>query len=294
MADTGSETGERESQGSDASGGWHGTTDRDRHHTAPQAPGAHPHLRERADDLRERAVERAEEAYDAFADRLGQTVADAVDRVSPAVKPKLRGWLHLGAVPVALLGTLALLLVADQPAAEWSVAVYGLTSLLLFGGSAAYHVGTWGPRAERTLKRVDHANIYLIIAGTYTPFATLLLDGTQRQLLLWLVWTGAGLGVLFRVVWLSAPRWLYVAAYIALGWVAVFFLPDIVRAGGVWVAVLLLAGGLAYTVGALVYATKRPDPSPRWFGYHEVFHTCTLVAWVCHYVGVMLVVATRG
>jgi hemolysin III len=232
--------------------------------------------------------------YDAFAERLGASVAAAVERVPDPSKPKLRGWLHLGAVPVALLGTFALFLLAQDLPAKWSVAIFGLTSLLLFVGSAAYHVGTWGPRMAGTLRRVDHANIYLIIAGTYTPFAVLLVEGQRQVALLSLIWGGALLGVAFRVFWIDAPRWLSVAAYLLLGWTAAFFLPDLLRNGGVAVVLLLLLGGVAYTVGALVYATKRPDPSPRWFGYHEVFHTCTIVAWMLHYAAVVVVVAAAA
>lgn len=232
--------------------------------------------------------------YDGIADRVETSMAAAVDRVSDASKPKLRGWLHLGAVPVALLGTFALFLIAQDSPAEWSVAIYGFTSILLFVGSAAYHIGSWGPRTAGMLRRLDHANIFLIIAGTYTPFAVLLVEGDRQRALLWLIWGGALLGVVFRVFWLGAPRWLTTAAYVGLGWTAVFFLPDIVRNGGVAVAVLLLLGGLAYTLGAVVYATKRPDPSPRWFGYHEVFHTLTLVAWCCHYAAVAVVVAAAS
>jgi hemolysin III len=140
------------------------------------------------------------------------------------------------------------------------------------------------------LRRIDHANIFLIIAGTYTPFAVLLLEGGSRAALLWIVWTGALLGVAFRVIWPHAPRWLIVPTYIALGWVAVWFLPDFTRAGGVAVLVLLALGGVLYTLGGIVYATKRPDPYPTWFGFHEVFHTLVVLAYLAQYAAVVIVV----
>jgi hemolysin III len=232
------------------------------------------------------ARDRAEAAYDALSDRVETRVQDALNRLPADLKPKLRGWLHLGAIPASALLCLALLVVADDTADRAAVAVFTATSLLLFSVSAIYHRGTWQPGMAGLLRRLDHANIFLIIAGTYTPYAVLLLPPERARLLLTLVWSGAALGVLFRLVWLGAPRWTYVAAYVALGWVALFFLPDLVRAGGWVVLTCMLLGGLLYTIGAVVYATKKPDPSPRWFGYHEVFHALTIAAWLSFYVGI--------
>jgi hemolysin III len=187
---------------------------------------------------------------------------------------------------VSALLCLALLVVADDPTDRLAVAVYTATSVLLFSVSAVYHRGTWGPRMDGFLRRLDHADIFLIIAGTYTPFAVLLLPTDRARLLLTLVWSGAVAGVLFRLFWLGAPRWAYVAAYVVLGWVAVFFIGDLVSAGGWVILVTMLTGGLLYTIGAVVYATKKPDPSPRWFGYHEVFHALTIGAWLAFYIGI--------
>jgi hemolysin III len=242
----------------------------------------------------EDAIGRAEQGYEALAERVEHRVSDAIERLPEADKPRLRGWLHLGAIPVALIATLVLLVVADSTAAETSAAVFGFTSVLLFSGSAVYHVGRWSPSMTALLRRVDHANIFLIIAGTYTPLVTLLLGGTQRTVLLTLIWTLAIAGAVFRVAWVAAPRWLYVGAYVALGWTAVFFMGDLVAAGEPLSLTLIALGGVAYTVGGVVYGTKRPDPSPRWFGYHEVFHSLTLVGWVCHYVAVLLLVIHAG
>jgi hemolysin III len=173
---------------------------------------------------------------------------------------------------------------------------FTITALLLFGVSAIYHRGTWGPRAHAFLRRWDHSNIFLLIAGTYTPFSLLLLHGTARVLLLVVVWTGAILGVGFRVLWTQAPRWLYVPIYIALGWAAIFFIPSFFAGAkalglgiGIAVLVLIMAGGALYTLGGLVYGLRRPDPWPRWFGFHEIFHSFTVLAFVAHYTGVSMV-----
>ncbi len=237
------------------------------------------------------ARERAEAAYDALSDRVETRMQGAIDRLPSQVKPRLRGWLHLGAIPVAAILCLALLVVADDTADRAAVAVYTGASLLLFSVSAIYKRGEWSQRMASFLRRLEHANIFLIIAGTYTPYAVLLLTPDRARLLLTLVWSGAAVGVFFRLVWLGAPRWTYVTAYIALGWVALFFLPDLARAGGWLVLSFMLLGGLAYTIGAIVYATRKPDPSPRWFGYHEVFHALTIAAWLSFYVGIAVSLA---
>jgi hemolysin III len=219
---------------------------------------------------------------------------EAAGQIVDAVKPKLRGWLHAGTFPLAFAGGIVLVCLAPTGRARAAAAVYAVTAALLFGVSAVYHRGSWGPRAHTLLKRFDHANIFLIIAGTYTPFAALLLKDSGGAVLLWIVWAGAVLGVAFRVLWVEAPRWLYTPAYLALGWVAVFYLPDIFREGGAAVLLLISLGGILYSLGGVVYATKRPDPSPRWFGFHEVFHAFTLAAFVVHYIAVSFVTYTHG
>lgn len=203
--------------------------------------------------------------------------------------PKLRGWLHLGLTPLVLAGGLVLVLLAPTSLAQTAAIVYAVTSLLLFGISAVYHRGRWTPHVRAVLRRLDHSNIYLIIAGTYTPLALLALDGTARVAVLAVVWAGALLGVAFRIFWINAPRWLYTPLYVALGWVAIFFLPQILRGSGSAVIVLVVVGGLLYTAGGVVYALKRPRLSPRWFGFHEVFHAFTVLAYAAQYVAVSLV-----
>jgi hemolysin III len=203
-----------------------------------------------------------------------------------AVKPRLRGWLHAGTFPISVAFGIVMVVLAPESRARTAVAVFGVSAALLFGVSALYHRGRWSPRVAAILKRLDHANIFLIIAGSYTPFAVLLLPSGTGTTLLWIVWSGAVAGVAFRVLWVGAPRWLYVPVYVALGWVAVAYLPQLLRGGGPAVLTLVILGGVFYTLGGLVYGLRRPDPSPRWFGFHEVFHALTVLAFVLHCVGV--------
>ncbi|MFD9323794.1 hemolysin III family protein [Streptomyces sp. NPDC060053] len=235
-------------------------------------------------------------AVDAPADSTGRPTAGqtaagpegGVERAAAALKPRMRGWLHAGVFPLALVGGIVLIAVSRSAAAVAACTVYALSACLLFGTSAVYHRGTWGPRGEAVLRRLDHANIFLIIAGTYTPLAVLLLPERRQLVLLVMVWAGALAGIAFRILWIGAPRWLYTPCYIALGWVAVFNLPDFERAGGTAVVALVIAGGLLYTAGAVVYGLKRPDPSPAWFGFHEVFHALTIAAFTAHYTAILL------
>ncbi|MFI7290089.1 hemolysin III family protein [Streptomyces anulatus] len=214
-------------------------------------------------------------------------VEQAVDLVEP-IKPRLRGWLHAGMVPASLIAGIALIWLARTPQAVWACAVYAVTAWLLFATSAIYHRGTWGPLGEALLRRLDHANIFLIIAGTCTPLAVLLLPPNDRSVLLWTVWAGALAGIAFRVLWVAAPRWLYTPCYLALGWAPVWYLADFLRTGGAAVLTLIVVGGLLYSAGAVVYALQRPDPSPRWFGFHEVFHALTVAAFTAHYIAILL------
>ncbi|GAA3481393.1 MULTISPECIES: PAQR family membrane homeostasis protein TrhA [Streptomyces] len=205
------------------------------------------------------------------------------------VKPRMRGWLHAGMFPAVLIAGIVLIALTDSIRGRIACGIYIVTACLLFGVSAVYHRGTWGPRGEAVLRRLDHANIFLIIAGTYTPLTLLLLPESTGRPLLWAVWAAAAAGIAFRVFWVGAPRWLYTPCYIAMGWAAVFFLPDFMRTGGIAVLVLVVVGGLLYSAGGVIYGIKRPNPSPRWFGFHEVFHSLTLAAFTVHYVGISLV-----
>ena len=216
-----------------------------------------------------------------------------LESVVDAVKPKLRGWLHAGMVPLTIAAGIVLIALAPSTPARIAAAVFSVTAWMLFGTSAVYHRGNWSPRVAGVLKRLDHSNIFLIIAGSYTPFA-LLLPPAQRRTMLTIVWTGAVAGVLFRVLWVHAPRWLYTPIYVALGWVAVFYLGPLLQHGGPAIVALIATGGLLYTFGALVYGIKRPNPSPRWFGFHEIFHAFTVAAFIVHYVAASMTVYSHG
>jgi hemolysin III len=224
---------------------------------------------------------------DSLAVQLAEGVAE--------IKPRLRGWLHLASAPTALIAGLVLVAWSPTATARLGSAVFVACSVLLFTVSAAYHRGRWSARASSVLRRLDHANIFLLIAGTYTPFSLLLLTGTDRVVMLTVIWAGALLGVAFRVLWIDAPRWLCVPTYIALGCAAVFALPQFAAGSerlGVRVGVAVLAltagGGLLYILGGAVYGFRRPDPWPRYFGFHEVFHSLTVLAFAFHYVGISL------
>ncbi|MCS5715292.1 hemolysin III family protein [Herbiconiux sp. CPCC 205716] len=212
---------------------------------------------------------------------------DELEHPAAEKKPSWRGWIHAGTFPVTVIAGIVLISLAEGAPAKWASVVFTLTSMLLFGNSALYHRIDWKPKTKLLFKRIDHANIFLLIAGTYTPIAVLALPPAQGTLLLVIVWSGALLGIGFRVFWIGAPRWLYVILYLALGWAAVAYLGDIFAVNPATM-VLVAAGGLAYTVGALAYALKRPNFVPGHFGFHEVFHTLTVVAFLCHWTAILL------
>ncbi|MBN9169209.1 MAG: hemolysin III family protein [Microbacterium sp.] len=213
--------------------------------------------------------------------------AAAVDATAE-IKPTWRGWLHAGTFPVAIAAGIVLIVLAHGAPAKWAAAVFMATSLLLFGNSALYHRFDWKPSTKALLRRIDHANILLLIAGTYTPIAVLALAPQQGVLLLSLVWSGALLGILFRIFWINAPRWLYVALYLLLGWAAVMYIVPLFQASATMM-ILVIVGGLLYTGGAVVYALKRPNPWPGAFGFHEIFHLCTVLAFLCHWTACLII-----
>jgi hemolysin III len=222
------------------------------------------------------------------------SVVDPVPSLAATVaelKPRLRGFLHTYAAAISIASGAALIVVAAAlrgGSAAATTSIYAATVTLLFGTSALYHRLTWSPRAHRIMKRLDHSMIFVFIAGTYTPIAALTLSRTAAIAVLVTVWTGALFGVALQTAWPHAPRWLTVPCYVALGWVAVFVLPQLLHNAGVAALVLLLVGGAVYTIGGVVYGLKRPNPWPRWFGFHEVFHSFTILAFVSHYVGVSM------
>lgn len=222
------------------------------------------------------------------------SLADAITSPTILDRPRLRGWLHVWAFGISVVAGIVLVSVAAATQGGQTTAatsVYALTVSLLFGTSAVYHRVSWSTPARRALvARLDHSMIFLFIAGTYTPFALLAMPERTGRVVLAVVWAGAVGGVLLKTSWITAPRWLTVPIYLALGWVAVFVLPELLSHGGPAALVLIIAGGLLYTVGGIVYGLKKPDPFPRVFGFHEVFHLCTVVAAACHMVAVWLAV----
>ena len=213
---------------------------------------------------------------------------DAIAYAKLDAKPTWRGWIHAATFPVAIVLGAVLIVLADGAAAKISSAIFVASSLLLFGVSALYHRFNWSERARVLLKRFDHSNIFLLIAGSYTPITVLCLSPEKATLLLWLVWSGAALGIGFRIFWIGAPRWLYVPLYILLGWAAMMYIVDFFTVAPVMMT-LIMVGGICYTVGAVCYALKRPNPFPGKFGFHEVFHTFTLLAFLCHWTAIFIV-----
>lgn len=204
-------------------------------------------------------------------------------------KPLWRGWIHAVAAPFAVAAGIVLVSLAPGADRKIASAVYAITGVLLFGVSAVYHRGNWQPKARMLLKRLDHSNIMLVIAGSYTPLSWCLLDRPTAVLLLWLIWSGAVFGVLFRVLWTHAPRWLYVPIYVALGCAAVFFLPQFFAASFP-AAVLICVGGAFYIAGAVFYGLKAPNFRPGVFGFHELFHVFTVLGFAAHFAAIVVAV----
>ncbi|MGA4730761.1 PAQR family membrane homeostasis protein TrhA [Micromonospora taraxaci] len=204
-------------------------------------------------------------------------------------KPRMRGWLHTYAFFVALVcGIVLCSIAATRPgwAPLVSCLIYSLTVCGLFGTSALYHRRVWSERGYQVMRRMDHSMIFVFIAGTYTPLCVMLLAPRPATVMLALVWGGALAGVALKVVWPHAPRWVSAPLYLALGWVAVAMLPEILHGGGVAALVLLIVGGGIYSVGAVFYALRRPNPWPTVFGHHEFFHASTLLAALCHHIAI--------
>jgi hemolysin III len=203
------------------------------------------------------------------------------------VKPRLRGVSHQWAFFVSLVTGVALVLTAPAGKATLATAVYSVSVTALFGASALYHRITWASAAARRwMRRLDHSMIFLLIAGTYTPFALLALHGTLATAILVAVWTGAVAGIVLKLCWIDAPKWFIALVYVLLGWVAVAAFPDLIHELGITATAMVAGGGVLYTAGAVVYAAKRPDPVPAVFGYHEVFHALVIVAAALQYAAV--------
>ncbi len=212
---------------------------------------------------------------------MSAMLASGATAVPP--RPLLRGAFHLAAALLAPFGLVLLLLRADSPRAYVGAAIFGGSLIACFTVSATYHMLPWSDLGRNIMKRFDHAMIFALIAGTYTPFCLLVLDNSWGIPILAVVWSLAGIGMLVKLAWPSAPRWLSVGAYLAVGWLAVVASVPIVSGLALAPLLLLIAGGLMYSVGALIYATRRPDPFPRVFGYHEIFHVLVVGAGSIHF-----------
>jgi hemolysin III len=239
-----------------------------------------------AEDLRrgaERMGERASAARDAAVEKAGAAKDAASDAIA-AVKPKLRGVSHEWAFFLSLGFGMALIILARTPKATLAVAIYAISLSALFGTSALYHRVNWTrPNVRLWMRRLDHSMIFFLIAGTYTPFALLALHGALASAILIVVWAGAIAGAAVEMVWINHPKWASVLIYMSIGWVAVVAFPELWSALGVGGALLVAAGGLLYTAGAIVYATQRPNPNPAIFGYHEIFHLFVIAAAIAHF-----------
>ena len=210
------------------------------------------------------------------------------------VKPRLRGVIHQWSFFVSLVAGAVLVLAAQSMSARLAAGIYALALSGLLGVSALYHRVTWSQGARRWMRRLDHTMIFVLIAGTYTPFALVVLPGTLPKVVLGVVWAAAAAGVVLNLLWTDSPRWVMAVFGIALGWVLIAVMPELAATAGPWATGLLLAGGMLYTAGAVVYAVGRPDPVPAVFGYHEIFHVFVVVAAATHYAGVAVSVLPTG
>lgn len=241
---------------------------------------------ERAGNAREAAVERAGNAREAAVERAGAIRDSAADTIR-AVKPRFRGVSHEWAFFLSIGLGIALLTIADTTLKLVAVGVYSLSLCGLFGTSALYHRIQWRTsRARMLMRRLDHSMIFLLIAGTVTPFALLTMSGTWSTAILIAVWTAAALGIAIELVWVTSPKWVSALIYIAVGWIGAIAFPHIVGTAGIWAGILIAAGGLLYTTGAVIYAAGRPDPNPTLFGYHEIFHLLVIGAAGLHFAAI--------
>ncbi|MEX1219188.1 MAG: hemolysin III family protein [Solirubrobacterales bacterium] len=246
------------------------------------------HAREQAVERAGHAVERAGVARDAAVERAS-AIRDSAAETIRAVKPKFRGVSHEWAFFLSLGLGISLLVLADTPRKLFAVAIYTVSLSALFGTSALYHRVNWKTsKARMLMKRLDHSMIFLLIAGTVTPFALLTMSGTWSTAILIAVWAGAFIGVLIELFWTSSPKWVSATIYVIVGWIGAVAFPQIVGTAGVLAGLLIATGGILYTIGAVVYATQRPDPNPTYFGYHEVFHLLVIAAAASHFAAVAL------
>jgi hemolysin III len=253
-----------------------------------RATAAKEAMGERLDAAREATNERMEIARDATAQKIEtakeatgervEAVKQAATEMQEKVKPKLRGWIHEGAFPVSLIAGAILVIAANGERERLALAIYAL-----------YHRVNWKrPSTRLWMRRLDHSMIFLLIAGTLTPFALLVLDGTLATAVLVAVWAGAAAGIVVELIWTQSPKWVHVAVYVSVGWIGAIAFPSIISQAGIIAGLLVAFGGVLYTVGAVVYARQRPDPSPAVFGYHEIFHVLVVAAAAAHFTAIAL------
>lgn len=255
--------------------------------------------RNKADNIRRKADAKAARAIakgEAHAARVeGVTPAEIERRIRLDVhgrpKPAMRGWIHLVAAPLSLAAGIVLICLARGAGLKWACAVFMVCSLVLFSNSAAYHLGDWSPRVTDVLRRIDHLNIFLLIAGTYTP-VSFALEPFWRNAIIGGMWACTAVAMVIHVVWINAPRWLYTVTYIVFGVSGVAFMRLfwVSPYAGPAVVVLLASGGACYIAGAIVYMLRRPDPWPRVFGFHEIFHCGTVAGYACQMVAIYMVI----
>ncbi|NEG96116.1 hemolysin III family protein [Bifidobacterium sp. SMB2] len=251
----------------------------------------------KADEVRARAKAKAERvlAKGELKARRIENKALGIRRVRFDVhgrpKPLMRGWIHAFATPLALAAGIVLICLSSTAPLKWACAVFMTCSLILFGNSACYHLGDWSPKVTDVLRRIDHVNIFLLIAGTYTP-VSFALEPFWRDIILIGIWSCTLVALLIHVVWISAPRWLYTIVYIIFGVSGAAYLGLFWRspAAGPVVVWLIVAGGICYIAGAIVYGLRRPDPWPKVFGFHEIFHCGTVAGYACHMVAIYFVI----
>ena len=264
-----------------------------------QAKAIRKQARAKADSIRSKADAKAERVIakaEAKAAKIeGITVPQIAKRVRLDVhgrpKPLMRGWLHAIASPLSLAAGIVLICLAHGTSLKWACAVFMTCSLVLFTNSAVYHLGDWSPTVTNILRCIDHVNIFLLIAGTYTP-VSFALEPRMRDLIIISMWVCTAIVMIIHVIWINAPRWLYVLVYIIFGVSGVTYMGLfwVSPAAGPAVVILIASGGLCYILGAIVYALRKPDPWPKVFGFHEIFHLGTIAGYACHMVAIYMVI----
>jgi len=249
----------------------------------------------RAAEAREAGIERIDAAKEAGRERIDATRAAAAG-LQAQIKPRLRGVIHGYAFPVSLFaGLLLVLLIGDTAVERIALGVYALSLSALLGTSAVYHRVNWKrPGARLWMRRLDHSMIFLLIAGTITPFAVLVLDGAYSSAVLITVWAAALAGIVVETIWVDAPKWVSAVVYVAVGSLGALAMPAIISKAGIGAGLLIAVGGILYVIGAVVYARQRPNPSPAVFGYHEIFHVLVVAAAAAHFAAVALYAGPGG